>query len=1221
MPNKKILLVEDESIEALDIKRTLESFGYEVPYIASSSEEAVDKALEIMPNLILMDIILKGESNGIDAASKIKELNIPIIYLTAHSEEATIERAKLTEPYGYIIKPYDPLELKYSIELAIYKNKMEKQLVKSEKSYRQLAENIPGIVYRVLLTKNMQMQFFNQMVYDMTGFTPKELVKGEVCSIDPLIIPEDRERVLKTVKCSILSKKDFLVDYRIQHKDGSIKYFRERGKPIYDDDGKPLYIDGVIFDVTSIKESELKIKDANKKWENTFNAMEDSICLLDPEGTLLQCNAEMETLLEIPSKEFIGRKCWEVVHGMDKPIDNCPVVKMWKSKKRETSTLPIDNKWFKITADPILDENGKLTSAVHILTDITERKQKETALMESEKNYRTIFEHTGTATIILNEDLSISQVNSEFEKLSGFSRKEIEGKKKWNDFVAKEEINRLAEFSRLRIKDPNSVPSVYESKGKTRDGQIINVLVTITRIPDTRKNLVTLINITDLKKTEKALIESEKRYFLTVEAVNQGIWDWNILTGDVYFSPVYYKMLGYADGEFPASYESFRSLVHPDDIERVENKIKDHIENAGGYVIEFRLKKSDGTWCWIIGKGRVIETDEDGKAIRMVGTHTDITERKENEEAIIQAKEEWENTFDAVPDLIAILDNNYKILSCNKPMASSLGLEPEDCVGLKCYNVVHRLDAPPYFCPHSKLLEDGLEHAIEVHEDILGGDFDVSVSPLHNKSGELIGCVHVAHNITQRKKMEENLRISNEWLSFAQKASKSGFWDWDMTTEKLNWSPEFLELFGLPYDTQPSFDIWLEILHPDDRDQAMDKINHAIEEHKFLANDYRIIRPNGEELWIRALGTTYYDNSDDPLRMSGICIDITKNKKTEKALRDSEEKYRTLFETDPDYTLLIGNDGIILDVNNATTNITGLSREELIGKHFIELGMAIPEDTPTYVEKISRILKGEEIKPFESQLRDKDGKIHWGFVTLTPIIKDEKISSFIAIISDFSERKVAETQLKATLEEKELLLREIHHRVKNNMQIISSLLNLQIQHEDLDETVNVLKESQGRVKSMAMVHEKLYQSDNFSNIHLKEYLLNLIADIFYSYGVKNETINWELDVDDINIGIDTAIPLGLIVNELVTNSVKYAFPQGEGTITINLQSLPEQIKLTITDDGIGLHKNIDIENTKTLGLQLVNSLVNQIDGNIELDRSHGTEFKITFKELEYKKRM
>ena len=168
---------------------------------------------------------------------------------------------------------------------------------------------------------------------------------------------------------------------------------------------------------------------------------------------------------------------------------------------------------------------------------------------------------------------------------------------------------------------------------------------------------------------------------------------------------------------------------------------------------------------------------------------------------------------------------------------------------------------------------------------------------------------------------------------------------------------------------------------------------------------------------------------------------------------------------------------------------------------------------------------------------------------------------------------------------------------------------------------NVLKESGGRVMSMAMVHEKLYQSSNFNDFNFKQYVEKLVYEILYSFGTETENIKVQLDIEDININIDTTMPLGLIINELITNIVKYAFPQLEGTITIKLKSLPQQMELTVTDDGIGLPEDIDIENPETLGLQLVNILLGQIEGQIKLDRNHGTEFKITFKELEYKERL
>ena len=179
MADVKILLVEDENIEAMDIKRTLEFFGYEVPYVASNGEEAVEKALEIVPDLILIDVVLKGNSDGIDVASKIKKLNIPVIYLTAHSEESIIERAKLTEPYGYMIKPYDRNELKHTIELALYKNQIEKELKESEYNLRLIldstAEGIFGIDLEGICT------FCNASAINVLGYdNPEELIGNNI---------------------------------------------------------------------------------------------------------------------------------------------------------------------------------------------------------------------------------------------------------------------------------------------------------------------------------------------------------------------------------------------------------------------------------------------------------------------------------------------------------------------------------------------------------------------------------------------------------------------------------------------------------------------------------------------------------------------------------------------------------------------------------------------------------------------------------------------------------------------------------------------------------------------------------------------------------------------------------------------------------------------------------------------------------------------------------
>ena len=210
-------------------------------------------------------------------------------------------------------------------------------------------------------------------------------------------------------------------------------------------------------------------------------------------------------------------------------------------------------------------------------------------------------------------------------------------------------------------------------------------------------------------------------------------------------------------------------------------------------------------------------------------------------------------------------------------------------------------------------------------------------------------------------------------------------------------------------------------------------------------------------------------------------------------------------------------------------------------------------------------------------------------------------------------------RIQLSLNEKEILIREIHHRVKNNLQIITSLLHLQ---EDTvnEEVAAVLRDIEGRVMSMAIIHENLYQSPHFNDINLKLYIEKLLYDILYIYRIPKGTIKTNLDIQEIRLNLDTAIPLGLIINELITNIVKYAFIDFNGIITIKLEPYLDVLELTIADNGRGLPKNIDIEHSETLGLQLVNNLINQIEGKLKININNGTEYKILFNQVKYKNR-
>jgi two-component sensor histidine kinase len=202
--------------------------------------------------------------------------------------------------------------------------------------------------------------------------------------------------------------------------------------------------------------------------------------------------------------------------------------------------------------------------------------------------------------------------------------------------------------------------------------------------------------------------------------------------------------------------------------------------------------------------------------------------------------------------------------------------------------------------------------------------------------------------------------------------------------------------------------------------------------------------------------------------------------------------------------------------------------------------------------------------------------------------------------------------MQASIQEKNVLLREIHHRVKNNLQIISSLLNLQTMYIEDENALEVFKESQNRVKSMAIIHEKLYQSSNFAEINVAEYLKKLVENIYSSYGININLIKIEIKAPDIFLDINKAIPCFLVANEVITNSIKHAFPDGSGEITIDFKKIDENYVMSIRDNGIGLPEDFNTKKTSTLGIQLINGLIAQLDGKLETNSFEGTEFRIIF---------
>jgi PAS domain S-box-containing protein len=332
------------------------------------------------------------------------------------------------------------------------------------------------------------------------------------------------------------------------------------------------------------------------------------------------------------------------------------------------------------------------------------------------------------------------------------------------------------------------------------------------------------------------------------------------------------------------------------------------------------------------------------------------------------------------------------------------------------------------------------------------------------------------------------------------------------------------------------------------------------------------------------------------------------------ALGESEERFRATFELAGVGIAHVSLDGRFVRLNRRLCDITGYTSEELKKLTFQEI--TYPEDLAADLEYVRQILAGEiDRYSMEKRYIHKDSSVIWVNLTVSLVPHELRGEEhFIAVVEDISTRKMAESNVKKSLGEKEVLLREIHHRVKNNMQVISSLLSLQAANIEDERLHTLFQESQSRVRAMALIHEILYDSEDLSSIDLSTYVSRLTASLTRMYGADASQVRLNVESEDITLRIDDMVPCGLAISELISNSLKYAFPDGrEGEIDLRVTSTPEGgVKLVVRDDGVGLPAELDIRTTNTMGMGLVVGLVEkQLGGQLELDRTQGTCFTIT----------
>lgn len=482
---------------------------------------------------------------------------------------------------------------------------------------------------------------------------------------------------------------------------------------------------------------------------------------------------------------------------------------------------------------------------------------------------------------------------------------------------------------------------------------------------------------------------------------------------------------------------------------------------------------------------------------------------------------------------------------------------------------------------------------------------DVMIAPL--TIGERpAGYVAQIQNVTEQYKTERALEESEKKYRMIAESIHDVFWMATSGFDRMIYvSPAYERLWGRTceslYETPFSF---VDAIRSEDRQHVLDEFAFHRSNLTPWVITYRVIRPDGTEIWVEDRGFPVLDANGSAYLFTGTVSDVTERKEMEMTLTAREDYLRTILETVVDGFLIVNAEGRITGVNAAYSRMSGYTMEELRALGIND--MDATENPEQTAERIGRIIKnGSEI--FETRHRRKDGSQFDAEASVTYLGRDGGI--FICFLRDISSRKLDEERIRSLLSEKEILLQEVHHRLKNNMVTIMSLLSLQSDTVKDPAALAMLEDTKSRIRSMAVLYEKLYRSMDFRAISAREYLPALIKEIIDNFP-NRESVSVATDIEDITLDARVLSAVGIIINELITNAMKYAFDGRErGMIYVSFLTDGNKATLTVQDDGTGMPEDA----RHGFGMQLVEMLGEQLDGSICRERDTGTRFIVEFK--------
>jgi PAS domain S-box-containing protein len=543
----------------------------------------------------------------------------------------------------------------------------KKSLEKSERNYRNLFNSANDAFFVHYLNEDgMPGRFIdvNDAACRMLGYKREELLELSV----PDLVPEDIYSIIPGVIGDLNRNSNVKFESAFLSREGK-RIPLEVSSNIFPEGGRRVVL-SVVRDITERKMADEQIRQSEEKYRTLFESASDAIFILDMDGSFLEANHVACERLGYSREELLGMNkadiddpslYGEVPARMKELYNNGSVIFETGHLTKSGVIIPVE------VHGTIIDYMGS-PAVLSIARDISERQELEENLRYSEKLYRTMFENTGTAMLLVDDDLTILLANSEIEKISGYKKEDVEGKLKWTDFISSADTDRMVNYHIMRRRDPGSAPDNYEATFVRKDGKMVYTTLNVSMIPGTKRSIASIHDITEQKLTGLALKENEERLRITIEAASLGTWDWDVTSGKVILNDIWYRMLGYMEGDLREEYSEILRHIHPDDTDRVNLAIKECIEGKSPALnVEFRILSKDNKWIWIMSSGEAVEYDRQNKPVRLAGINQDITEVKRFQNAITETNRKLNilsgiTRHDILNQIQAMMYYSYKLM-------------------------------------------------------------------------------------------------------------------------------------------------------------------------------------------------------------------------------------------------------------------------------------------------------------------------------------------------------------------------------------------------------------------------------------------------------------------------------------------------------------------------------------------------------------------------------